>query len=490
VQMATSAHRSVGVSACVARITQQVRGRHASIQSPRGANRRSQSGAYRRASVERRQPRERRPRAGNGAWQSVASNARGGSFATRTGAASYAELGQGASSASGTRRRQRAEDATRTCGNELVSDSGRRQSKGERGATEAGNGGGGDVTGNVSGEGHRLESPCGRSQSLASRELELSGSRRRFTCDVARGSAIAGGETTGLRLEAILGDGARKLPAPACRSGQGKSAAGRERSGNRQLEHRACGGAQRISAVSAMSLSGRRWQHRRAVFHVAVRLCPVCTSGASDGSGDSSPSPPGGAGGREELASASFERRRFQPARRTCVKHAGSPSAWRHAVASNVHAGTRQSSTATRNEAEGAEGISRDPRGVLAGNASTAMCGRRDMRCEPISTRASCLAGSVGIDAVETPWRASTGACRVGFSRCRVQSGRGAFTEPLAAEAGDRRRRWCIQPIGYDVDAPRTRKSCVSRGFRASPETSTRGGERAKVATPARGQRR
>lgn len=91
----------------------------------------------------------------------------------------------------------------------------------------------------------------------------------------------------------------RRLPAPACRSGQGMYVGAREMPGDRCLPRQVSGGAQRSTTAFAMSLWTRRWQHLRVRLHVAVRLCPVCASSASEGHGDSSPGPPGGIGKRK-----------------------------------------------------------------------------------------------------------------------------------------------------------------------------------------------
>jgi len=104
---------------------------------------------------------------------------------------------------------------------------------------------------------------------------------------------------------------------PACRSGQGKGAAGeRQLSGDRQLEHRACGGTQRNSAVFSRRLCRDGGGNTAAPYSMWLFGCVQSALAlSSDGRGDSSPSPPGGAGGREGRAYASFERRRFRPVR-------------------------------------------------------------------------------------------------------------------------------------------------------------------------------
>jgi hypothetical protein len=360
--MATSAHRSVGVSARAARIAPRVRGRHAFDSSPSGSEsaqpvrlgaRASSDGSRASGSRGRAAVRGNRwlPKRGEGrsrpepnlpampSWGRVRAQRRGGG--------------------AGSERRT----LPGPCGIEFFSDSGRRQGESEQGAAEAGNGGGDDAAGSVSDERHRLESLCGRARHLAPRELESSGGRRRFAFGVSQlGSAIAGGETIGLHLEVTLDPAANRNCQPGLpeRAGEGSCGA-RQLSGDRQLEHRACGGTQRISTVFSRRLCRDGGGNTAAPFSMWL-FGSVQSALAlfSDGRGDSSPSPPGGAGGREERALASFEGRRFQPAGSASVEHAGSLLAWRHAGSTERHAGTRQGSAAAHEKAEGAEGISHE----------------------------------------------------------------------------------------------------------------------------------
>lgn len=249
------------------------------------------------------------------------------------------------------------------CGNELVSDSGRRHGGSEHGAAEAGNGGGDDAAGSVSDEGHRPESPCGRSRSPASRELESSGSRLRFAFGVpalAARSRVVERSDLVWRPQSILQR--TETASPACRSGQGKGAAGeRQLSGDRQLERRACGETQRIPKALSRRLcrdGGGNTAAPRSMWLFGCVQSALALS--SEGLGDSSSRPPGGAGGREERAPASFERRRLRSVRRRAPSMLGRCSRGDTQVAPNVHAGNRQASAAAHEKAEGANGISHE----------------------------------------------------------------------------------------------------------------------------------
>lgn len=107
-----------------------------------------------------------------------------------------------------------------------------RQGDGDRGATEAGDGGGEDATGNGGDEGHCLEPQCGWTPNSASRDNEPGRARRRFAFDGFCGGAIADGDRAGLRLEAKLEGGDSEtastgLPERAGEERSGAKAAGR-----------------------------------------------------------------------------------------------------------------------------------------------------------------------------------------------------------------------------------------------------------------------
>lgn len=82
--VATSTTRTVGKSVCTARAALCVRGRRESARAPRSSSRCASHVRLGTSVSHRRYPREWVPRAEGISWHSVASEARGGSFATRT----------------------------------------------------------------------------------------------------------------------------------------------------------------------------------------------------------------------------------------------------------------------------------------------------------------------------------------------------------------------------------------------------------------------
>lgn len=152
----------------------------------------------------------------------------------------------------------------------------------------------------------------------------------------------------------------------------------------------------------------------------------------------------------KERASARFDRVRIQAARRSRFEHAGTLEAWQHAEGTERPRRLLAASIGSYNEVEDAEDILRDARGATHGDR--VQCDVQRMRHYSCTERyPSLLLGGIGRDrpATATSWEVVTDTCRVGRHRFELECARGTFVEQPTTTAGNRWRRWCIQPIGY-----------------------------------------
>jgi hypothetical protein len=132
-------------------------------------------------------------------------------------------------------------------------------------------------------------------------------------------------------------------------------------------------------------------------------------------------------------------------------QHAGPSRAWQHAQDTESPRRCWTLPAVARVQVAGSDRILRDPQGVSA--RSALHCDVKLIAaCSASRGYSGLLFGRVGgnLSAAATSWWSPTETHIVVHSGLRVESdSRFAVADKPALLAGNRRRRWCIQPIGY-----------------------------------------